>query len=135
MIVRVKKHQLLYFKRKAIKSDVEVYAFLIGLKVAPNLVEVHKFKYPKLKYATVDAVEVDPDVYEYWDEKAKDDGLVVLGGIHSHVNWTQEMSHQDHTNHKANCEKISGIVGVIGGKAWINFWVVDSSLPCKVEYF
>jgi hypothetical protein len=134
MIVRVKRHHLDYFKKKACSYKTEVFAFLLGLRISPNLLEVHRFKYPKLMDSTAEGVWVSEEEYTLSEETAKDDGLLLLGGIHSHLDWTQEMSHQDYHNHRQNGEKVTGIVGIVGDKIFTSFWVIESSLPCKLEY-
>lgn len=135
MIVQIKKHHLNYFRQKSRKSKNELYGLLIGTRISPTLVKVEHIKYPKLEVSTPREVTVDSDSYFEIEENAKLNQFNVLGGIHSHPNYTPEMSQTDLKNHKDNSFSISGIVGIIGNKTIIRFWQVGSSLPATIEYY
>lgn len=134
MIVELYKHQLRYFRTKSRRSNVECYAILIGKRVAPNLVRVEEFFYPKLEVQTANEVVVDEDSYQLADQCAKNDGLIILGGIHSHIEYPSVLSKTDLLSHKNNNDKISGIVSVINKKTHVSFWELSSPLPCTIQY-
>lgn len=135
MIIKVKRHHLDYFKKKAAKSKSEEYALLIGKKLSPFVIHVEYFKYPKLEKQTPDEVIADGHSYFLIEEDAKANGLYVLGSIHSHPNWTPEMSHCDLEIHKMNGYHVSGIVSILNKKTFVTFWIANSPLPCSIKYY
>jgi len=134
VIVRVPKKKLQYFRIKAKKSPVEVFAVLVGLRLSVNLLEVYEIKYPKIDKATKDEVFVEFGAFSEIYTVAEADGYKVLGSIHSHLEWTNELSEFDLKNHVKNEDIITGVCSVIGRKTFINFWTRNSPLPCKIEY-
>jgi proteasome lid subunit RPN8/RPN11 len=134
MIVKLKRHHLDYFKKKALKSKNEIYAMLIGYRISPTVVLVDHFKYPKLDTSTPEEVIANWQSYVDIEDMAKQDGMVVVGDIHSHPEDDTAMSKSDYKDHKINNRSITGIVGVINKKPFIQFWEVSSPLPCTLEY-
>jgi len=135
MIVRVNRHQLDYFRRKAITYKVEIYALLVGKRLSTHLVEVYQFKYPEAELATASEIIIDDHSYGLIEEFARADGHTVVGNIHSHINYAPVLSKTDHVMHIENNNKVTGICSVFGRRTMVNFWVADSSLPCGLEYF
>lgn len=134
MIVRVPKDKLQRFRNKAKKSSVEVFAVLVGLRLAPNLLEIHEIRYPKIDRATKNEVVAEFGSFQDIYDVAEVDGYKVLGSIHSHVEWTNELSKYDLKIHVENDNIITGVCSVIGRKTFVNFWTRGSPLPCKIEY-
>jgi proteasome lid subunit RPN8/RPN11 len=134
VIVRVPRRKMEYFRKKARKSPVEIFAVLVGLRLAPNLLEVHEINYPKIDRATKDEVVAEFGSFQEIYDTAAEDGYKVLGSMHSHIEWTPELSRYDYKNHVAQNDLITGICSIIGRKTFINFWVRNSPLPCTVEY-
>lgn len=135
MIVKVRRHHLDYFRKKAIKCPNEVYAVLVGFRASPTLVQIEYFKYPALEKQTPDEVIIDDHSYGVIEEDAKAYGFQVVGTIHSHPNWTQEMSKCDWEVHKQNGYHITGIVSVLSKKTFVTFWEAGSPLPCSIRYY
>ena len=139
MVIRLHRGQLDWFRRKARReSPREILAYLIGLRLTPNIISVSYFVYPELSASTPTLVEVDCGVSREVHDEATDRGLVVLGSIHSHTppDPSTVLSECDHVNHRQNGDLVTGVVAVKEGKrSETTFWVADSSLPCKVEYF
>jgi proteasome lid subunit RPN8/RPN11 len=140
MEVRVHRNQLNWFRRKARKYyPNEIAAYLLGKRIHTGLVEVYRFVYPHLEISTPGECKIAAEEAERFYEFAKEDGLVVLGTIHSHPNYLPVMSACDLQNHKACEDVISGIVEIPkpGNEAIarVVFWRHNSSLPCKLKYF
>lgn len=135
MIVKVDRYQLNYFRRKAKKYKVEIYAFLVGKRVSGNLIEVYQFKYPEAETATASEFVADDHSWGMIEEFAKADGYTVLGNIHSHINWPPILSPTDHAMQVENNHRVTGICSVFGNKTMVSFWTTDTSLPCKLQYF
>ena len=135
MIVKLERGKLNYFRKKARNSSVEEYCFLLGKRISPNLIEVYDFFYPKFEIQNATTIVVDDDNYAFVEQCAKKDGNIVLGSLHSHLNYSPVMSKTDQTSHKDNNDKVSGIVSVVGRKTFFEFWELNSSLPVKVKFF
>jgi len=135
MIIRIRKHHLSYFRRKAARSNNEVFAMLLGRRISPSLIEVDFFKYPKLERSTPSEVWADMYSFGLIEEDAKDDGLHIVADIHSHVNYPPVLSPCDYSDLKGSKCTLSGVVSVIGGRTWVNFWERDKSLPVSIVYY
>lgn len=135
MIVRVKKHHLQYFRNKVRKLDNEIYAYLVGIRVSPTLVQIEKILYPKLEISTPLFVKTDPQSDYEIEEIAKLNNWTVVGSIHNHPNWTPELSPCDLDNLKNSTLTVSGIVSVINNRTYTKFWVKNSPLIATVEYY
>lgn len=133
--VRVKKSQLDYFRKLARNTDLEIQAYLVGKVVSPELTIIDKFVYTK-KYSEQSATgvnwyQVDLDkVTKYAESK----GLKVVGDIHSHPNYWPILSEKDYKGHVNQGQRISGICAIMNRKTKVCFWVVESALPCFLEY-
>lgn len=134
MIVKLKKHHLQYFRNKAKKSNNEIYAFLIGTRISPTLVEIVKFKYPSLTVSTPTLVIVDIDDECNIEDEAKLNNWTILGSIHSHPNYITAMSGCDVETLRKSSHSISGIVGIINNRTFVNFWTKDSPLAATIQY-
>lgn len=133
--VKLNKHQLDYFRRKARESKYEILAYLIGRVVSQRLTVVEKFEYTN-DYEVQDSGHVKWKDNEYAKIKAdaEADGLRVLGDIHTHPDWDAVLSPRDYKTHIEEGSRITGICSVIGNKTRVRFWLAESSLPCEIEY-
>ena len=134
MIVRLKRNHIDYFRRKCILSRNEEYAILLGYRIAPALVEVHKWIYPKLSIKTPDNLETVVGEVEATHEVARELGMVVVGDIHSHPDDDIAMSPTDFKDHRKHNHCITGILSVNKNKTKLAFWEIDSPLPASVQY-
>lgn len=135
MIVRVKRHHLQYFRNKVRKLDNEIYAYLVGVRVSPTLIQVERILYPKLEISTPLLVKTDPQSDYEIEEIAKLNNWTVVGSLHNHPNWTSELSPCDLDTFRNSTLTVSGIVGVINNRTYAKFWVKNSPLIATVEYF
>jgi len=105
---------------------------LLGFRISPTIVEVHKWKYPRnLRVQTSDAVEGDfTKEYEY----ARQYGMIVVGDVHSHINEDPIMSPTDFVNHRKNNFCVSGIISVNKKIIDVAFWELHSPLPATLQY-
>lgn len=134
MIVKVYRHHLDYFKRKCKRSKNEEYAMLLGYRVSPTLVEVHKWVYPELATKTPGNIETVKGAVEAAHARAKALGMVVVGDIHSHIDDDTAMSPTDFKDHRRHNHCITGILSVNKHKIKLAFWELDSPLPASVQY-
>lgn len=139
MVIRLHRGQLNWFRRKARRnSPREILAYLIGQKTTPNVLAVSYFVYPKLKVSTPTGVEVDAEPAQEVFDEAQERGFSVLGSIHSHTppSPSPVLSKCDHRDHRMSGDAVTGIIALYErGRSETIFWTVDSSLPCRVEYF
>lgn len=135
MIVQIRRHHLYYFRKKAFRSDVEVYAMLFGVRISPTYVDVLSFRYPRIEFATSIAVKAEKKSYEEilaWGTSFS--GWSFLGDIHSHPFQDPAPSRDDIRDHKCNRQMISGVVGFVGGTECVQFWEDCSPVPCTIKY-
>lgn len=134
MVVSLKKHALDWFRRKARDNPNEIIAFLVGKRTSLHKVRVEHIVYPELAIST--PTEVCPILGESESiaEHYADEGLQIIGDIHTHPNAPPLMSQQDFEAHKECGYIVSGIVGVSGRRTWVSFWQLDSALSCGWEY-
>lgn len=136
--VRLSRGQLVYFRRKARATSNEIQAYLIGDVVSPTLAVIDSFEYPK-KYAVSTPEEVAWYVadYELVKKKAEERGRRVIGFMHSHPypDGAVVMSADDY---KVCIKEMFRLCGVCTtdekGRTTFEFWVMDSAVPCTVEY-
>ncbi len=135
-VVRLKKGALRYFGKLARNNPNEVQAYLIGHVVNPNLIVIDKFAYTK-RYAvsTPDAVSWFVEDYNRVKKEAEDSGKRIVGFIHSHPppNAGVVMSPADYKFCIQEMFRICGVVAV-GDSTTVEFWVMDSALPCEIQY-
>lgn len=134
MIIRLKKHHLSYFKAKAKGCPNEIYAALLGKRISPHIIEVEKFFYPKLTVSKPGELFVDKKSFNQICFIAKEKGLKLIADLHSHPEYIPILSYRDFQDLKEGTCVISGIVGILGKKVFVNFWEKGSSLPCRIEY-
>jgi len=134
MIVRLYRNHLDYFKRKCKKSKNEEYAVLVGYRISPTVVEIHKWRYPKLAVKTPDAIQTTPGALVTIVEFAKEHGMVIVGDIHSHIDEDSAMSRTDFLDHKKHNHCITGILGTIRKTSQVSFWEIDSPLKASLQY-
>lgn len=135
MIVRVRKHHLQYFRNKVRKLDNEIYAFLVGVRVSPTLIQVERFLYPKLMVSTPSLVVTDVESDYEIEEIARLNNWSVVGSIHSHPNWTPELSGCDLDTLKNSTHTVSGVVSIINNRTYAKFWVKNSPLIATIQYY
>jgi proteasome lid subunit RPN8/RPN11 len=133
--VRVSKHALNYFRTQARNNNKEIEAYMIGEVVSPELTVIKKFVYPK-RYE-----KQSEGTVEWYDEDiaavkatAEEQGLSVIGSIHSHPNYWPVISGTDHIAHVTEQFRIIGVCGIMNRKTLVCFWVTESCLPCKIVY-
>jgi proteasome lid subunit RPN8/RPN11 len=136
MTIRLHRGQVRWFRSKAKKNyPLEIQALLIGQRLSPNLVGVSYFVYPP-QIQTVDWVEVPNTVYEETAELVNDDGLKIVGTLHSHCDALPMMSQQDKRSHIAAGDAVSGILTVLSsGNTHLEFWKENDCLPLNIEYY
>lgn len=137
--VRVKRSQLNRFRKLARESSKEIQAFLVGRVVNPELTVIEWFAYAK-RYAKQTASEVSwfLEDYEAIKKIAEDDGLRIVGDMHSHPEWDAVMSSTDAKSHVQDGHRICGICSTLGKsgnkRTRVRFWVMESALPAEIEY-
>lgn len=135
--VRLKTGALKYFCKKACKNLNEIQAYLIGDVISPTLTVVDSFEYTKI-YATStpDSVAWFTKDYERVKKKAEDSGRRIVGFIHSHPapNESVVMSLDDYKVCIKDMFRICGVCSVKNGRYDVEFWVMDSALPCEIVY-
>jgi proteasome lid subunit RPN8/RPN11 len=134
-VVRVNKWQLDYFRRLARATKLEISALMIGRVINPELTVIDKFVYPKAYHTqTTEEVRWFLDEYEKVRKQAVDEGLSIVGEIHSHPEWDAVLSKDDYKSHIESGSRISAICSILGRRTRVRFWIAESALPCKVEY-
>jgi proteasome lid subunit RPN8/RPN11 len=133
MNVFLKKSQLDYFRQKSRNSPNEQFAFLVG-DVTKNGVEIAHFWYPRLAVSTPTQVTTEEEDDRTIAERASDEGLSVVGSIHSHPDCPPIMSETDFTGHISGGDWVTGIVSVNQRKTYVCFWSAHSALPCEFTY-
>jgi proteasome lid subunit RPN8/RPN11 len=134
--VRVKKSALNYFRKLARDSSrLEIQAFLLGNILSVNEVEIVEFCYPT-EYHTQKSNGVcwTADEYALVVKKADEEGLRIIGDIHSHPQWDAVMSSIDYQSAITENLAVCGICSVYNNRTRVRFWTMTSALPCKVEY-
>jgi proteasome lid subunit RPN8/RPN11 len=133
--VKVSRNALNYFRTKARNTDKEIEAYLVGKVVSAELTVIEKIVYPK-KYE-----KQTPGEVKWFDKEtdalkatAEEQGLSVIGSIHSHPNYWPVISGTDHDAHVTEQVRIMGVCGVMNRKTMVCFWVTESCLPCKIIY-
>ncbi len=132
--VKLRKGQLEYFRRLARNSPKEIFAFLVGIIVSPGLVRVEQFVYSEYKEQTTGSVTPTTKAQKEISHWVIDEGLQVVGSIHSHPEWDAVLSPTDHKSHISDGHRISGVVSIVNHKTRARFWLAESSLPCKIVY-
>jgi proteasome lid subunit RPN8/RPN11 len=139
LIIRLHRGQLNWFRRKARReSPKEILAYLIGQRITPQLIAVSYFVYPQLSVSTPTRLEVDAGAVREIRDEAQERGFSILGDIHSHTPPSPRpiLSKRDHLDQRSNGDLVTGVCALREhGRPETAFWVADSSLPCKVEYF
>jgi proteasome lid subunit RPN8/RPN11 len=132
--VRVSKHALDYFRKKARDCPFEVQAYLIGEVKYPNYT-ITSFEHPKEYHLqTENNVQPSGEAYSKVKEKAYLEGRRIIGDIHSHPDWDAVMSPTDYEAGISDGLQICGIVSVRGRKTKVRFWQANSALPCEIKY-
>lgn len=133
--VKVKKHQLDYFRKLARNCSLEIQAYLVGKVVSPKLTVIDYFAYTD-SYFIQDKDGVSWDLYKYnlAKEKAESKGMRIVGQIHSHPEWDAVLSPKDYKNLIEEGHRISGLCSTNGRKTKVRFWTPESSLSCEIEY-
>jgi proteasome lid subunit RPN8/RPN11 len=133
--VKVSRHALNYFRKLARNNDKEIEAYLIGEVVSPELTVVKKLVYPK-RY-----IEQSPGGVSWYGEDvqalkviAEEQGLSVIGSLHSHPEYWPIVSGLDHTSHVQEQMRIIGVCATMNRKTMVCFWITESCLPCKIIY-
>ena len=134
MQVQVTKSHLDKFRRKCRASRTEMFALLVGKRLSSTKIIVTRFDYPLMFFSSPCYADPEKESYAQIFVKAKEDGLRVLGSIHSHLDWLPIMSPTDIRTHKASKDLISGIVEVTNGRTRVVFWQDNSCLPCDFTY-
>lgn len=135
MIVKCRKPQIDYFRRKARSSGNEIMALLVGKLKRVGEVHITQFVYPALQSSTPSGVWVDDKDWCAERTKAEAQGLQIIGTIHNHPNWAPVMSPADFVLHKSGGIIVTGIVEVTNGRTRVCFWQDGSPLPCTLAYF
>lgn len=138
MIVRIHKHHLEYFRKKARQTPNEIYAVLVGKHLHKGELQIHYIIHPKAKdyeLSTPSAVQVSAEFMVLCEQQAAEDGFYIVGSIHTHPNWPPILSPTDHAEHVENGDKVTGVVEVTSGKTRVAFWRHDTSVRCTLEYF
>jgi len=135
MIVQVRYNHLYYFRKKALRSEVEIYAMLFGTRISPSIVDILSFQYPKVEAATYNSFKADKTSYNdllAWGTTTQ--GWSFIGDLHSHPREDPAPSRADIKNHRCNHLMISGVVGIIGEVDIVQFWEACSPVPCTIKY-
>ena len=135
MTVHIAKSQLDYFRTRARKSRVEIYALLFGDIISDHEVRVVYFDYTKIEQATDRSVTPDATDGNEAIQMASEAGFSLLGSIHSHPGSPAYMSPCDLKSHIEDGDLVSGIVEVCGGRTRVAFWTAHSSVPCDVKQY
>jgi proteasome lid subunit RPN8/RPN11 len=133
--VYISKSALDYFRSKARDCPHEIQAYLVGDYVHPNKYIVKALVHPR-EYAIQTSACVQPSGEDYARAKqlALDEGMRIIGDIHTHPNADPVMSVPDYEACMADGLQICGIVSVRGRKTQVRFWMANSALPCEVSY-
>ena len=110
-------------------------AYLIGEVVSPTLTVVKRFVYTKDYFEqTPTSISWSVDEYDRVKKEAEEEGLVIVGSLHSHPNFFPVLSSTDCKTHVTEQVRVSGVYGFIGKKGMVCFWVSESFQPLKKEY-
>lgn len=132
--VKVRKHQLAYFRRLARNSNLEIQAYLLGEVVSPSLTVIHWFMYCKeYELQTSRNVQWTGAEYARIKQVANELNLRVVGDLHSHPNWDAVMSPDDYTGAIEEGQTVNGICSVSGRRTRVRFWNTYSALPYEVK--
>lgn len=107
---------------------------LLGYRISPTVVEVHKWKHPKLQTSTPSEVSPHKESFVRCINYARQHGMIVVGDIHSHINQDVVMSPQDFKDHYDKNYCITGILSINKNNVTIAFWELNSPLPATVQY-
>jgi proteasome lid subunit RPN8/RPN11 len=133
--VRINRHQLAYFRKRARDSKKECLAYFLGEVVSPELVIVKRLYYPKtFSLQTTCGVTASEEESAAAYALAESSNMRVVGTIHSHPDWVPILSPTDYKEHIKMGDRLSAVVGVNGSKTRVYFWVAESALPLKIEY-
>lgn len=133
--VQISKHALDYFRSKARDCPYEIHAYLIGECVYPDKFIVRSVEHTQeYEVQNKECCQPSPDEYMRARWKAEEQGLRIIGDIHSHPEWDSVMSGQDHAACLQDGLQICGIVSTIGRRTRARFWQVNSALPCVIKY-
>lgn len=137
MIIHLHRGQMRWFRHKAkLAYPLETLALLIGKRTAPQSIGISYFVYPKLTQSKDRVSIADTSTYETACELALEDGVHVVGTIHSHCDALPIMSRIDKNNHRACGDWVSGILTVLqSGKTALEFWQAGDCLALTVEYY
>lgn len=134
--VRLSRGQLNYFRAMTRKAaPKEIQAFLEGEVISPELTVIDRFHYP-VKYADHTPTQVAWYMEEYQEvvKRAEERGKRIVGFIHSHPEWDAVLSPDDYNLCITDMHHICGICSTTGVKTRVRFWVMNSALPCEIEY-
>lgn len=133
--VRLNKNQLNYFRELARNSPNEILAYLIGEVINPNLTVIESFEYtPMYAISTPQAVAWSWADYDVIKQKAEERDKRVVGFIHSHPEWDAVLSPADYEIMITNGYRVCGICSTHDRRTRNRFWVMDTALPCAIEY-
>ena len=133
--IRVDKNALNYFRRLARNEPREIQAFLAGNVISPELTVIKNFYYTK-EYAdqTTEMVRWWAEDFERVQKNAEENGLRIVGDLHSHPSWDAVLSPDDYRGLIESGFRISGICSVMNNRTRVRFWIAESALPCSIEY-
>lgn len=132
--VRLKKGALQYFRSLARKNPREIHAYLVGKNVSPSTIRVDHFVYTELCEQTSCSVQPSEKAQKELAHWTIDNGLQIVGTIHSHPSWYPILSPMDHRGHVEEGHRISGVCSILNDRTKVYFWTSDSSLPAKITY-
>jgi proteasome lid subunit RPN8/RPN11 len=134
--VQIKRSALNHFRKKA-RSEypLEIQAYLAGKVISVNEVQITDFLYTK-KYYKQSSNEVSWSTSEYDSVKkeVEENGLSIIGEIHTHPGWDAVMSPSDYKANVTQQLVLCGIVSVNNNRTRARFWTPTSSLPCEIIY-
>lgn len=133
--VRLNKHQLDWFRARSRQTRNEIQAFLVGEVVSPNLTVISSIEYPPAyAVSTPHNVQCYAMDIEKIQQDAIKSGNRIVGMIHNHPEWDAVLSPSDYELMLYYGYRVCGIVSTQGRKTRPRFWVMDTALPCVVEY-
>ncbi len=136
MKLLIYKPKLDAFKRKASKSySREVYAIMLGTKLAGKVLRIERIIQPKLVESTYEYCIPD---YNDCARIIKDSGLEYIGSIHSHPQSAPTLSEHDH-RYWDNKDSIIGILSIrkrnVKKSMELKFWRKGKAYPVKFRVF